>query len=388
MLRLKPRIHLMKKESGKMKNADRTRLKRTLTALLLMFVLSFSTAFAGTEDPAPADPSAGGATQVQTETVDPPAVEEPQTQPEAEPQTEEQAAPEAAPAPAPPKGRIIKKGKYYYYKQPNGKIRKKAGFVKVDGKKYYVRKGGKIRTRKTFKVKKKYYRANKKGEIKTGVYKWNGKYSYSNADGVVKKKAGFVTWKGNRYYVQKGGTIITNDCFTVKNIPYAADEKGRVTKIPIPESNGNPVVDVAKAQVGIMTGKKYWVWYFKTRFRDTDRTPWCGTFVAWCFNEAGVYDKVKGILKYGNLGYVPSYSKYASGKGKWVKISDAQGGDIIVFGRNVHVGLVEGVYGDYIITIEGNSGPTALIKGKPGAVVRKVRKKNSKAIKGIIHVMD
>ena len=65
--------------------------------------------------------------------------------------------------------------------------------------------------------------------------------------------------------------------------------------------------------------------------------------------------------------------------------SKAKGGDVIVFGRNRHVGLVEGISGDYIITIEGNAGPTAAIGcKKPGAVVRNAYKIDSVKIKGII----
>ena len=88
---------------------------------------------------------------------------------------------------------------------------------------------------------------------------------------------------------------------------------------------------------------------------------------------------------FGNLGYVPSYSKYANKYSKWINPANAQGGDIIVFGRNRHVGLVEGVYDNYIITIEGNAGPTAAIGcKKPGAVVRNVYRLGSGKIKGVI----
>ena len=150
--------------------------------------------------------------------------------------------------------------------------------------------------------------------------------------------------------------------------------------------DGSPVVDVAKAHVGIMTGKTYWVWYYKTKFIDTDRTPWCGAFVAWCYNKAGLYDKISIAKKYGPLGYVPTYSSYANKYGKWLRNKKkAKGGDIIIFGWNMHVALIEGVYGDYIVTIEGNAGPTAAWGcGKPGAVIRRVHRYDSAKIKGVI----
>ena len=365
------------KDGNDMRSADVKRLKRTLTALLLMFVLSFSTAFAETGEETGTTANDSVQTEVQTE-----------VQPEGTgtdtPAADELSAEEPAPAPK-PVSRIIKKGKYYYYKNPSGKIRKKAGFVTDLGNKYYVRKGGKIRTSKSFKVKKKYYRANKYGVILTGVYKWKGKLNYSDSAGCWKKTAGFVYWNGYSYYVQKGGTIIVNDAFGANNIPYDADSLGHVTRLDIPDGDGSPVIGVAKSQVGIMTGKKYWVWYYKTKFRDTDRTPWCGAFVAWCYNQAGLYDKISVAKKWGPLGWVPTYSWYGNKYNKWVNKNDAQGGDIIIFGRNMHVGLVEGSYGDYIITIEGNAGPTAAVGSKkPGAVIRKAYRKNSSKIKGVI----
>ena len=122
-------------------------------------------------------------------------------------------------------------------------------------------------------------------------------------------------------------------------------------------------------------------------FLDTDRTPWCGAFVAWVYNKAGMYNKISVAKRYGPLGYVPVYSRFADRNNKWIKREKARAGDIIVFGRNRHVGLVEGVYGRYIVTIEGNAGPTAVFGcGKPGAVVRKIYKLNDKDIKGVIRV--
>ena len=407
-----------------MKHMTAKRIKRTLTALLLVFVLSFSAVFAEddtqsgnsaadgiqsvtvTETPGATEsdgssPSETPAEQSEQETpavqpgAETPAVQPEQETPAVQPEPETPAVqpvqkpvtPVVKPKPK-PTGSIIKKGKYYYYKDPKGVIRKKAGFVTVSNKIYYVRNGGKIRTNTTFKLNKKYYHANRQGVIVTGIHKWaGGYYYYSDAKGVLKKSAGFVTWKGRKYYANKGGRIVINDGFTVKNIPYIADKAGRVTKVVLPKDN-NAVINVARKQVGIMTGKTYWVWYYKTRFRDTDRTPWCGAFVAWVYNKANVYNLISVAKKYGPLGYVPSYSRYANKYKKWINKKNARAGDIIVFGRNRHVGLVEGIYGNYIVTIEGNAGPTAAIGcRKPGAVVRKIYKLNSSKIKGVIRVM-
>lgn len=371
-----------------------------------MFVLSFGTVFA-TDEAAPGD-TGGSGTQVEattpegdsgTESSETTTPESGSSGSESGTQTETPSSESGgggsdsqtvtpAPKPAPVVSNIIKKGKYYYYRNPKTKkIRKKKGFVRDNGKLYYIgKKKGRIVTGKSFKVKKKYYRAYKNGEIATGVYTWKKKLNYSNpSNGQWIKTERIVSWNGNRYYIQKGGKILTSDAFGYKNVPYKADAYGRVTQLAIPD-NGNVVTNVAKKQVGIMTGKTYWKWYFKTKFKNTDATPWCGAFVAWCFNAAGVYDKVTPIKKFGNLGYVPSYSKYANSGGKWINSSIAEGGDIIIYKGSLHVGLVEGISDGCLITIEGNAGPTSLIKGKPGAVVRKALPLNSKKIKGVIRV--
>ena len=350
------------------------RTKRTLTALLLMFVLSFSAVFADSGLQDEGTPAEGTQNEVTAE-------EGSDTQ-----DTESQVG-EETPAQE-PEGSIIKRGKHYFYMDPDGVIRKKAGFITIGKKLYYAGKGGRIKTRETFKVKKKYYQAGKNGVIKTGVYKWKGQYNYSYSRGQWRRRAGFVVWKGNKYYIEQGGRIITNDGFTVKNIAYIADRKGRVTKVTFSEDDDNDVIMVARKQVGKMTGRTYWTWYYRTRFVNTDRTPWCGAFVAWVYNKAGLYKKISVARRFGALGYVPSYSRYADRYKKWIKPKKARAGDIIVFGWNRHVGLVEGVYGNYIVTIEGNSGPTAAFgSGKPGAVVRKIYKLNNGVIKGVICVL-
>lgn len=132
--------------------------------------------------------------------------------------------------PSKPKSKagVLRKGKYYFYRDSKGKIRKKAGFVNWNGNKYYVRKGGRIQTGKTFKVGKYTYRANKKGQIKVGVYKWGKSYYYSSSKGRLRKSKGFVTWKKNRYYVRKGGKIQKSKSFRIGKYTYRAGSDGRI----------------------------------------------------------------------------------------------------------------------------------------------------------------
>lgn len=132
--------------------------------------------------------------------------------------------------PSKPKSKagVLRKGKYYFYRDSKGKIRKKAGFVTWNGNKYYVRKGGRIQTGKTFKVGKYTYRASKKGQIKVGVYKWGKSYYYSSSKGRLRKSKGFITWKKNRYYVRKGGKIQKSKSFRIGKYTYRAGSDGRI----------------------------------------------------------------------------------------------------------------------------------------------------------------
>lgn len=295
---------------------------------------------------------------------------------------------------SPQVGVVKIKGAYYYKYPASKKIKTSAGFVKWNGSKYYVRKGGKIEAGRTFKVGKHKYRAFRNGKIAVGVYKWGNpqKLYYSDSKGHwVKIKSHRcqkgVKWKGNWYYLQTDSTVAVSRPVVVNNLPYYADAEGKCSKIAVNATN-NAVLKTARKQIGKSKKsqvKKFWTWYYGTKFRDTDRTPWCASFVAWCYRDAGQYSKMKKVKRYGSLGYVPTYSRYARNRGKWVSRKKARAGDIIVFGRNRHVGIVERVYKGYIYTVEGNSGPDAEIgTGKPGAVTRRVYKLSDPDVKGVL----
>ncbi len=121
---------------------------------------------------------------------------------------------------------VYKWGKYYYYSDSNGRLKTSKGFVTSGGHRYYVRKGGKIRTGKTFKIGKYTYRAAGNGQIKTGVYKWGSYYYYSSGSGVLRKKAGMISWNGKKYYSRSNGTLYTNRFFFSNAVMYYAGSNG------------------------------------------------------------------------------------------------------------------------------------------------------------------
>ena len=352
------------------------RFVRVLISLLLAFVMSFSVTFAESGQDVSRQDSKEQAAAEQTEDASHEAAEQNESR-------------QKKPATG-----VYKKNGYYYYRSPKtGKTRKKAGFIRWKGNRYYVQKGGRIITSKTFKIGKYRYRARKDGRIAVGVYKWGKKHKLYYSDPETGRWVTIkshrcqkgVKWNGSWYYLQTNSEVAVNRPVVINNKHYFADSEGVCSRIKIRKTN-SPVVRVARRQIGRHTKSqvsKFWTWYYGSRFINTDATPWCGTFVGWCYRKAGKYSKISSV---GSKGYVPSYSSFASRRGKWVKKSKAKGGDIIVFGRNRHVGIVEGIYKGYIYTIEGNSGPTAEIgTGLPGAVSRRVYKLTDPDIKGVIH---
>ena len=267
-----------------------------------------------------------------------------------------------------------------YYAGKKGEIVTKEGFLVVDGGTYYIQKGGAIFWGHTFTKNGKTYKAYASGKLGTGLFKYGSSYYYADGTGAVKTKAGLITVSGKKYYVKKGGKIAISTTITTGGTTYKADSKGVLTAQK--STTGTELMKIAQKEVGTKTGKKYWEAYFGTKFRNGDSTPWCGTFVTWCFKKAGLYSLIKDIEDYGNLGYVPSYSAYANKKKIWVSANKAKAGDIIIFGSSSHVGLVKSVSGNVITTIEGNTGST-----RNGEVKQKTYSLTNSWIKGVMRVI-
>lgn len=267
-----------------------------------------------------------------------------------------------------------------YYAGKKGEIVTKEGFLVVDGGTYYIQKGGAIFWGHTFTKNGKTYKAYASGKLGTGLFKYGSSYYYADGTGAVKTTAGLITVSGKKYYVKKGGKIAVSTTITTGGTTYKADSKGILTAQK--STTGTELMKIAQKEVGTKTGKKYWEAYFGTKFRNGDSTPWCGTFVTWCFKKAGLYSLIKDIEDYGNLGYVPSYSAYANKKKIWVSANKAKAGDIIIFGSSSHVGLVKSVSGNVITTIEGNTGST-----RNGEVKQKTYSLTNSWIKGVMRVI-
>lgn len=100
---------------------------------------------------------------------------------------------------------------------------------------------------------------------------------------------------------------------------------------------------------------------------------WCAVFIWWLFQQAGAPELYYGGSK---TAYCPTLLAYHKGRGQ--AVTDYQPGDIIFFNFSgkttaAHVGLCEAWDGQYITTIDGNTGEGNEANG--GAVMRRKRAK-------------
>ena len=142
------------------------------------------------------------------------------------------------------------------------------------------------------------------------------------------------------------------------------------------------VLDLARGELGVReapknsTRVKYNTAYYG-REVSGKAYPWCCVFLWWLFREAGAPQLFYGGGKTASCG---ALARYAKSHGQFVK-GAYRPGDLAFFhfsGSAIeHVGLVERVEGDVLVTIEGNTGTGDDANG--GAVMRRRRKKNQVA---------
>ena len=144
------------------------------------------------------------------------------------------------------------------------------------------------------------------------------------------------------------------------------------------------LVEVATAEIGTVEGPKDNETKYG-KFTKADLQPWCGSFVMWCANEAGV--------KVPNTVYTPGGAAAFKKSGQWIDgdVADPDLGDIAYFDfpsdgvdRISHVGIVVADNGDGTVwCIEGNtSGNPKGSQRNGGEVCKKLRayKKNPKNV--------
>lgn len=160
----------------------------------------------------------------------------------------------------------------------------------------------------------------------------------------------------------------------VSYVPYVSDARAKTLMI-------------ARSQIGYHAGTnnytKYGDWFNSylgaNRKWDFSHENWCFMFVSWCGEAAGA------PANFMRDAYVPSAVQWYQTRGCWHWRGNyqPQSGDLVIFdwnGDNVvdHIGFVEGIQGNDLITIEGNS----------KRQVRRVNRGNYKTTKDIFGYAD
>lgn len=138
---------------------------------------------------------------------------------------------------------------------------------------------------------------------------------------------------------------------------------------------GNKVIEIARNEIGVTENPKnsnktkYGKWF------GLDGVFWCGIFVSYCFDKAG--------LSLGNMGFLKGFAGCQTAVAQFTKAkrvtTDPQPGDIVFFDwngdkRHDHTGIFVSwtdATKTKFNTIEGNTSPTNASNG--GSVMAMVR---------------
>ncbi len=134
------------------------------------------------------------------------------------------------------------------------------------------------------------------------------------------------------------------------------------TKAPATVTDqANKIASIAKGEIGVKesgtNNVKYNTWFYGQKVSGSSY-PWCGAFISWCANQAGVSTNV--IPKAASAS---QYKAFFVDQGRYYKYSSGytpKPGDLVFIdwggkhGSIDHVGIVVSCEGGYITTVEGN----------------------------------
>lgn len=114
------------------------------------------------------------------------------------------------------------------------------------------------------------------------------------------------------------------------------------------------IVQAAYAEVGNVSGKKYWDWYFGGTWEYVDgwNTPYCACFCSYILGVNGVRSPC--------FPSACAFDERDDFDGRYVSKYDLQPGDVVAFdwdydARGDHVGIVVGTFDGGVYTVEGNT---------------------------------
>ena len=126
------------------------------------------------------------------------------------------------------KGLFKWKGDLYFSSLNKGVLKVNAGFITYEGKKYYVRSGGKIYVDASFWANGDKYHAGDDGAIIIGYHRWYGDYYITDNDGAIYTRKGIYTINGRRYFVKTGGALASNEIVKYNKKYYYVGRDGMI----------------------------------------------------------------------------------------------------------------------------------------------------------------
>ncbi len=158
--------------------------------------------------------------------------------------------------------------------------------------------------------------------------------------------------------------VTTTAPATTPSVTVSPETEAPVTPsvTPSTSSQAEKIVQIAKGEIGVKetssNNVKYNTWYFGHAVSGGDSYAWCGVFVAWCGDQAGISQSILPVYRSST-----QYKEFYEAKGLYYKYSSGytpKPGDLIFFdwsGRRsniAHIGIVVACEGGYITTVEGN----------------------------------
>ena len=152
---------------------------------------------------------------------------------------------------------------------------------------------------------------------------------------------------GNKPLVFGGGSPNTSDSESLTGVEFINGTRP-----------GNPaVVDIAKSQVGNVSGYPYWSWY-----GFPSRVEWCACFVSWCYGQVGLSEPRFAGCQSQGAAWFQSHGQWGARDYDNIAPGDAIFFDWDLDGGADHVGIVIGSDGSKVYTVEGNSGDACKIR--------------------------
>ncbi len=131
----------------------------------------------------------------------------------------------------PAKGIVKIEGVSYYFDLETGKLQKQAGWLEIDGKRYFVNDQGKLYVNQFISFGKTYYYCGPDAAIIKGKkYPVNGVLYTFDATGVLQITPGWGEYNGNKYYINPSTGFPYKGWITFGKTAYYANVKGFLVK--------------------------------------------------------------------------------------------------------------------------------------------------------------